>query len=89
MLTHQSPRRVVNAIQNGELNGVATQHISGLNLEVPLAVDGVDTKLLNPIETWDDKEEYEKYLHELVEKFQNNFEKFDVGSEIVSAGPKL
>ena len=82
-------RRVVNAIQNGELNGVATQHISGLNLEVPLAVDGVDTKLLNPIETWDDKEEYEKYLHELVEKFQNNFEKFDVGSEIVSAGPKL
>ncbi|MBT6894009.1 MAG: phosphoenolpyruvate carboxykinase (ATP), partial [Rhodobacterales bacterium] len=82
-------RRVVNAIQNGELNGVSTQFIPGLNLEVPVAVNGVDAKLLNPIETWDDKEEYKKYLQELVKKFQDNFEKFKVNSEIVSAGPKL
>ena len=60
-----------------------------LNLEVPVAVNGVDAKLLNPIETWDDKEEYKEYLQELVKKFQDNFEKFKVNSEIVSAGPKL
>ena len=82
-------RRVVNAIQNGELNGVATQNIPGLNLDVPLALDGVDTQLLNPIDTWEDKEEYNKYLHELVIKFQNNFKKFKVDEEIVSAGPRL
>ena len=87
--TIPTTRRVVNAIQNGELNGVSTQFIPGLNLEVPVAVDGVDSRLLNPIETWDDKEEYKEYLQELVKKFQDNFEKFKVNSEIVSAGPKL
>jgi phosphoenolpyruvate carboxykinase (ATP) len=82
-------RRIVNAIQNGELNDVDTQHIPGLNLEIPRNIDGVDSKLLNPIETWADDESYQKYLKELVEKFQNNFKKFDVGHDIISAGPKF
>ena len=82
-------RRVVNAIQNGELNDVETQHVPGLNLEIPRNIDGVDSKLLNPIETWADGESYQKYLKELVEKFQNNFKKFDVGHDIISAGPKF
>ena len=82
-------RRIVNAIQNGELNNVETQHIIGLNLDVPTSVDGVESKLLNPIETWKDAESYQAYLKELVQKFQNNFEKFDVGHDIISAGPKF
>ena len=82
-------RRIVNAIQNGELNDVETKHIPGLNLEIPKIVDGVDSKLLNPIETWSDGENYQAYLKELVEKFQNNFKKFDVGHDIISAGPKF
>ena len=44
---------------------------------IPKNIDGVDSKLLNPIETWTDGENYQKYLKELVEKFQNNFKKFD------------
>jgi phosphoenolpyruvate carboxykinase (ATP) len=82
-------RRIVNAIQNGELNDVETKHVPGLNLEIPRNIDGVDSKLLNPIETWADGESYQKYLKELVEKFQNNFKKFDVGHDIISAGPKF
>ena len=82
-------RRIVNAIQNGELNDVEAQHVPGLNLEIPKNVDGVDSKLLNPIETWSDSENYQTYLKELVEKFQNNFKKFDVGHDIISAGPKF
>ena len=82
-------RRVVNAIQNGELNDVATEHVPGLNLHVPVAVDGVDSNLLNPIKTWDNNEEYQTYLAELVQKFQDNFKKFDVNQEIIAAGPKF
>ena len=55
-------RRIVNAIQNGELNDVETQHVPGLNLEIPKNVDGVDSKLLNPIETWSDGENYQNIL---------------------------
>ena len=80
-------RRIVNAIQDGELNDVETQKLPGLNLEVPLEIDGVDPKLLNPIETWNDKNEYARYLKDLISKFQENFKKFDVSPEIVSAGP--
>ena len=68
-------RRIVNAIQNGELNDVETAHIDGLNLEVPVAVDGVDSKVLTPIETWADQSQYEKYLKNLIEQFQENFKK--------------
>ena len=82
-------RRIVNAIQNGELSNVETRHIPGLNLEIPKHVDGVDSKLLNPIETWENPESYESYLKELVKKFQDNFKKFNVGHDIISAGPKL
>ena len=80
-------RRIVNAIQDGELDNVETTKIPGLNLEVPIAVDGVKTDLLNPINTWENKDEYHKYLNDLISKFQQNFEKFDVNPEIVSAGP--
>ena len=41
-------RRIINAIQNGELNDVETAHIDGLNLEVPVEIDGVDPKVLIP-----------------------------------------
>ena len=82
-------RRIVNAIQNGELNDIETQHIPGLNLEVPVSVEGVEQDLLNPVKTWESQEEYQNYLEELVTKFKNNFEKFDVKADIVSAGPNL
>ena len=80
-------RRIINAVQNGELKGVETKFIKGLNLEVPVAIDGVESSLLNPAETWEDQEKYNEYLSKLVAKFQENFKKFDVGTEIVSAGP--
>jgi len=82
-------RRIVNAIQNGELDNVETQHIPGLNLNVPKNIEGVDPVLLNPEETWQSHEDYQMYLNELVKKFQDNFKKFDVGHDIISAGPKF
>ena len=80
-------RRIVNAIQDGELDNVETEKVPGLNLDIPLSVDGVDSLLLNPINTWEDKKEYDKYLNELVSKFQENFKKFNTNSGILNAGP--
>ena len=80
-------RRIVNAIQDGELDDIETELVPGLNLSVPLSIEGVDSKLLNPINTWKDKEEYKKYLNELVKKFQDNFKRFDAKPEIIAAGP--
>ncbi len=80
-------RRIVNAIQDGELDDVETSKVPGLNLSIPVAVNGVDKKLLNPIENWNDKDEYQRQLKDLISQFQENFKKYNVTPEIVSAGP--
>ena len=80
-------RRIVNAVQNGELDDVETHMLKGLNLEVPKSIQGVDSNLLNPRDTWENKNDYDAAAENLIELFQKNFERFDVSEEIVSAGP--
>ena len=80
-------RRIINAIQNGELNDVETHHIDGLNLDVPVKVEGVQSKVLIPKHTWSDQEQYDQYLQNLIEQFKENFKKFSVSKEIIEAGP--
>ena len=80
-------RRIVNAIQNGELANVETTHLSGLNLDVPQQLDGVDKTILNPRNTWDDKDAYDAEMKKLIKKFKENFKKFDLSENIIAAGP--
>ena len=82
-------RRIVNAIQNGELDNVETNSLPGLNLSIPTSIDGVDPNLLNPKLTWSNPEAYDQAAKELIEKFVKNFSKFDVRDAIVKAGPQL
>ena len=83
-------RAIISAIQSGVLRDVETKRIDGLNLDVPTAVPGVDSSLLDPRETWEDKDAYDRQRQELAAKFVDNFKKFDGVSEaIVQAGPSL
>ena len=47
----------------------------------------VDTKLLNPSETWSSKDDYDSAAKELAAKFKENIDKFDISDEIRQAGP--
>ena len=43
---------------------------------MPKFVDGVDTDILNPRDTWDDKDAYDLQAQKLVKMFSDNFDAF-------------
>ncbi|SHE35682.1 phosphoenolpyruvate carboxykinase (ATP) [Modicisalibacter ilicicola DSM 19980] len=83
-------RSIITAIQSGALKDTDTRHIDGLNLDVPTEVPGVDSTLLDPRTTWQDRDAYAAQMKQLVAKFVDNFRKFEgIDEAIVQAGPRL
>ena len=81
-------RAIIAAIQSGNITEAATQHLDGLNVDVPTTLEGVDSYLLNPRNTWQDQGAYDAEAAILIGKFKENFKRFSVSDEILNAGPK-
>ncbi len=82
-------RAVVRAIVNGDLRDADYENLPGFNLAIPKVVMGVDSNLLNPHLVWADKAAHRHYSTLLMQKFIENFSKFDVSDAIKKAGPQL
>ncbi|NRB22833.1 phosphoenolpyruvate carboxykinase [Shewanella sp.] len=80
-------RAIVDAIVSGGLKDIDTVYLEKLNLTIPVAIPGVETRLLNPVNTWEDKALYAEYAQKLAESFTANFEKYQVADSIKHAGP--
>lgn len=81
-------RAVVTAIVSGKLKEAAYETLPGFNLEIPTAVSGVDSQLLNPRNTWTDKDAHDKHARTLIDLFTENFKRFKVSDAIKDAGPR-
>lgn len=82
-------RAIINAIHNGDIEKAELENFDGFNMMIPTSLPGVDSALLNPARTWDNQDEFLGNRNSLIEKFINNFTKFEVSSAIREAGPAL
>ena len=83
-------RSIVTAILSGQLNKTKYRHDDIFNLFVPLSVPGVDSKILNPNNLWQSKNEYLTSAKKLALLFNENLKKFTgINYEISHAGPKI
>lgn len=84
-------RAMITAVLNGKLDNAEykTQDIFGLNY--PTSCPDVPENILNPINTWDNKENYYAKANMLAKSFIENFEKFSemASDEILAAAPKV
>lgn len=84
-------RAMITAAMEGDLDNVdyVRDDIFGLNM--PTSCPNVPTEVLNPKNTWTDKQDYDQKATELAQKFLKNFEVFEAGSsqDILNAAPKV
>ncbi len=69
-------RALLNAALDGSLNEATFRTDPYFGFEVPVAVAGVDSVILDPRATWADKDAYDATASKLVRQFQDNFAQF-------------
>ncbi len=91
-ITIKDTRGIIDAILNGDILNAPTKKIPLFDLEVPTELPGVDTKILDPRDTYADVTEWETKAKDLASRFVKNFVKYtgnDAGKALVKAGPQL
>ncbi|WP_265570579.1 phosphoenolpyruvate carboxykinase [Sphingomicrobium nitratireducens] len=86
----KATRALLNAALDGSLNDATFRKDPNFGFEVPVAVPGVDTGILDPRTTWNDKDDYDRTAAKLVDLFNANFAEFaeHVDQGVREAGPK-
>jgi len=80
-------RAMITAALTGKLAGVELRAHPVFGVQVPGAVPGVPTEILNPRQTWHDPAAYDKTALALAERFVENFRKYaDFANEEILAG---
>lgn len=72
----KATRALLNAALDGSLNNAEFRIDPNFGFEVPVAVDGVDSKILDPRSTWADGADYDATAKKLVSQFVDNFAQF-------------
>ena len=85
-------RGIIDAILDGSIDKAPTKKIPYFDFCVPTELNGVDTKILDPRDTYADPAEWEKKAVDLAGRFIKNFGKYttnEAGKALVAAGPQL
>jgi phosphoenolpyruvate carboxykinase (ATP) len=83
-------RAMVRAILDGTLASVPTVEDPVFGVQVPETCPDVPTEILQPRNTWEDKEAYDAQARKLAGMFADNFVQFvdSASDEVKAAGPR-
>jgi phosphoenolpyruvate carboxykinase (ATP) len=83
-------RAMIRAILNGSLAQVETRPDSVFGVGVPVSCPGVPEEVLQPRNTWKDKDAYDQKARDLSQRFNDNFKKYEEGvtEAVRAAAPK-
>jgi phosphoenolpyruvate carboxykinase (ATP) len=84
-------RAMITAALNGELDNVNFHNHAIFKMAIPENCPNVPDEILNPRNTWENKDLYDTKAHELAQKFKANFIKFEsfANDEILAGAPKV
>jgi len=82
-------RAMIHAALNGKLAEVPAQPDPVFRVHVPQRCDGVPAEVLQPRDTWTNKEAYDRAALDLASRFEENFKRFVpiVEPRVREAGP--
>ena len=82
-------REMISSALEGKLENVTYETHEIFGLEMPKTCEGVPSEILNPKNTWNDKESYDRKAKELSNFFRKNFSKFEAyaNEEIMNGAP--
>lgn len=87
-----STRAIIDSILDGSIENAEFETLPIFNLQIPKAIDRVNSQILNPRNRWSSPEEWDAAARDLAKKFIENFENFtdtEAGMKLVAAGPQL
>jgi len=84
-------RSMITAALNGDLDTIEYENHAVFGLAMPKICPNVPDEILNPRNTWEDKDLYDEKAVELAQKFKSNFVQFEsfANNEIMNGGPKV
>ena len=88
----KNTRACINGILDGSINDSDFETLPIFNLSIPKSLDGVETKVLNPRNTWEDTEAYDEMTKKLASMYVDNFRKYltlESDYDFTAAGPQL
>ena len=85
-------RSIIRAILEGTILDADFETVPIFQLQVPRALAGVDSKLLNPRTAWPNVQDWERAASALARRFKDNFAAFtdtEEGRRLVESGPSI
>ncbi len=84
-------RAMISAALEGRLEDVEYQKLPAFGLHIPEEVPGVPQEILDPKNTWENKQQYDIKASELAQAFIENFKQFEeyANEEIMQGAPMI